>query len=71
MCRDGHCHNIVGNTDMERRLGLFRTVLRSRHIDGERLRVVPVYADDGQVVSEELKSFSRDLTAMAAVGIRR
>ena len=71
MCRDGHCHNIVGNTDMERRLGLFRTVLRSRHIDGERLRLVPVYADDGRVVSEELKSFSHDLTAMAAVGMRR
>jgi coenzyme F420-reducing hydrogenase delta subunit len=56
---------------MERRLGLFRTVLRSRHIDGERLRLVPVYADDGRVVSEELKSFSHDLTAMAAVGMRR
>lgn len=71
VCRDGHCHNIVGNTDMERRLGLFRTVLRSRNIDSERLRVVRVYANDGQVVSEELKAFSHDLTAMAAVGIGR
>ena len=71
MCRDGHCHNIVGNTDMERRLGLFRTVLRSRNINDERLRLVPVYANDGEVVREEIKSLSDGLTAMAAVGIRR
>jgi coenzyme F420-reducing hydrogenase delta subunit/NAD-dependent dihydropyrimidine dehydrogenase PreA subunit len=71
MCRDGHCHNVVGNTDLERRLGLFRAVLRSRNIDGERLRVVPVYADDGRLVGEELNSFGHDLTAMAAVGTRR
>ena len=71
MCRDGHCHNIVGNTDMERRIGLFRTVLRSRNINSERLRVVPVYANDGKVVNEEIKSFSHGLKAMAAVGIRR
>jgi len=70
MCRDGHCHNIVGNTDMERRLGLFRTVLRSRNIDGERLRVLPVCAGDGPLVSEELKAFSHDLTAMGGVGIK-
>jgi len=71
MCRDGHCHNIVGNTDMGRRLGLFRAVLRSRNINEERLRLVPVYADDGGVVSEEIKSMSHDLTALAAAGIRR
>jgi heterodisulfide reductase subunit A-like polyferredoxin/coenzyme F420-reducing hydrogenase delta subunit len=70
MCRDGRCRNVVGNTDMERRLGLFRTVLRSRNIDSERLRVVPVCAGDGQVVSEELKAFSHDLTAMGGVGIK-
>jgi heterodisulfide reductase subunit A-like polyferredoxin/coenzyme F420-reducing hydrogenase delta subunit len=71
MCRSGQCHNIVGNTDMERRLGLFRAVLRSRHIDGERLRVLPVCAGDGQVVIDELQAFSNDLTAMAAVGMGR
>jgi heterodisulfide reductase subunit A-like polyferredoxin/coenzyme F420-reducing hydrogenase delta subunit len=70
-CRDGHCHNNVGNTDMGRRVGLFRTVLRSRHINDERLRVVSVYANDGGVVREELQSLSADLTAMAAVGGRR
>jgi coenzyme F420-reducing hydrogenase delta subunit len=70
VCRDGLCHNVVGNTDMERRLGLFRTVLRSRNIDSERLRVVRVYARDGQVVGEELKAFSHDLTAMGGVGIK-
>jgi hypothetical protein len=35
------------------------------------MRLVPVYADDGGVVSEEIKSMSHDLTAMAAVGRRR
>lgn len=64
VCRDGHCHNIVGNTDMQRRLGLFRAVLRSRDIDDDRLRVVPVYPNDGDVVIEEMNSFVDELKSM-------
>jgi len=61
ICKDKHCHHIVGNTDMERRLGLFREVLRSRNIDDERLRLIHVLPDDGKVFSEEVKSFCEEL----------
>lgn len=39
-CQDGHCSNIVGNVDLDRRANLFREILRSRGIDTERLRIV-------------------------------
>ncbi len=61
VCRDGHCHHIVGNTDMERRVGLFREVLRSRNIDDERLRIIHVSPDEGKLFSEEIISFFGDL----------
>ncbi|MFC1562551.1 hydrogenase iron-sulfur subunit [candidate division KSB1 bacterium] len=61
ICRDGHCHHIVGNTDMERRVGLFREVLRSRNIDDERLRIIHVSPDEGKLFSEEIISFFGDL----------
>jgi F420-non-reducing hydrogenase iron-sulfur subunit len=62
-CNDGHCHHIVGNTDMERRLSLFRDVLRSRRIDDSRLRILKVAADDGESLADELKSFCDDLSS--------
>lgn len=46
-CREGHCHNLIGNLDMDRRLNLLRTVLRSRAIDDSRLRIVDISPDDG------------------------
>ena len=63
VCRDGHCHHVVGNTDMDRRLGLFREVLRSRRIDPERLRVIHVSPQEGKLFSEEIQDFCRDLAA--------
>lgn len=39
-CADGHCSNIVGNTDLDRRANLFREILRSRGIDDDLLRIV-------------------------------
>ena len=39
-CQDGHCQNVVGSADLDRRAGLFREVLRSRRIDPERLRIL-------------------------------
>lgn len=39
-CQEGHCSNIVGNVDLDRRANLFREILRSRNIDTERLRIV-------------------------------
>jgi len=64
VCRDGHCHNIVGNTDMERRLGLFREVLRSRNINDERLRIIHISPHEGKLFSEEIKSFCEELELM-------
>jgi heterodisulfide reductase subunit A-like polyferredoxin/coenzyme F420-reducing hydrogenase delta subunit len=61
VCKDKHCHHIVGNTDMERRLGLFREVLRSRNIDDERMRLIQVLPDEGKLFSEEIKSFCEEL----------
>ncbi|MFC1556732.1 hydrogenase iron-sulfur subunit [candidate division KSB1 bacterium] len=61
ICRNGHCHHIVGNTDMERRIGLFRAVLRSRNINDDRLRIIHVSPDEGQLFSEEINSFTEEL----------
>ena len=47
-CREGHCHNLIGNLDMDRRLNLLRTVLRSRNIDDSRLRIVDISPDEGE-----------------------
>jgi len=61
ICKDGHCHHTVGNLDMERRIGLFREVLRSRNIDDERLRIIHVSPNEGRLLSEEIKSFAEYL----------
>lgn len=46
-CKDDHCLNIVGNTDVERRANLFRAVLQSRGISPERLRIFNVTECEG------------------------
>lgn len=61
VCRDGHCHHVVGNTDMERRVSLFRAVLRSRHINDNRVRIIKISPHEGELFSKEIKSFSNDL----------
>jgi len=61
VCKDGHCHNVVGNTDMERRLGLLRAVLRSRRIDDNRMRIIHTAGSEGKGLNEALKAFSEEL----------
>lgn len=61
VCKDGECHNLVGNTDMERRINLFRDVLRSRRIDSERMRIVKLAPNDAKFLCEELNDFSKEL----------
>ena len=61
VCRDGHCHHIVGNTDMERRMSLFRAVLRSRRINDNRVRILKISPHEGKLFSKEIQSFSKDL----------
>lgn len=64
ICREGHCHNIVGNTDMVRRVNLFREVLRSRELDPERLRIVEIAPFEGERFAEEATRFVADLESM-------
>lgn len=61
VCKDHHCHNLTGNTDMERRVGLLRAILRSRRIDDNRIRIIHVNGREGHRLNEELKSFSEEL----------
>ena len=61
VCRDGHCHHVVGNTDMERRMSLFRAVLRSRRINDNRVRILKISPHEGELFSKEIQSFSKDL----------
>jgi coenzyme F420-reducing hydrogenase delta subunit/Pyruvate/2-oxoacid:ferredoxin oxidoreductase delta subunit len=60
-CNDGLCHHIVGNTDMERRMNLFRTVLRSRNIEPERLRILKFSCGSGELFIDEINDFYSDL----------
>jgi heterodisulfide reductase subunit A-like polyferredoxin/coenzyme F420-reducing hydrogenase delta subunit len=55
-CREGHCHNLIGNLDMDRRINLLRTVLRSRNIDDSRLRIVDISPFEGQRFVESVES---------------
>ena len=63
-CHQGDCHFIVGNTDMERRINLFREVLRSRRIDDDRLRIEAISANEGKKYSEVIQRFVVDLEEM-------
>jgi heterodisulfide reductase subunit A-like polyferredoxin/coenzyme F420-reducing hydrogenase delta subunit len=63
VCKDGHCCHVVGNTDMERRMGLFRAILRSRNINDERLRVINVSPYEGKLFNEEITAFCEELKA--------
>ncbi len=47
-CREGHCHNVIGNLDMDRRMNLLRVVLRSRGLDDARLRIVDISPFEGE-----------------------
>ncbi len=53
-CREGHCHNLIGNLDMDRRINLLRTVLRSRHLDDARLRIVDISPFEGERFVEQI-----------------
>jgi len=55
-CREGHCHNLIGNLDMDRRINLLRTVLRSRKLDDARLRIVDISPFEGERFIESVES---------------
>ena len=53
-CREGHCHNLIGNLDMDRRVNLLRIVLRSRRIDDSRLRIIDISPFEGERFVEQV-----------------
>lgn len=67
-CREGHCHNVIGNLDMDRRINLLRTVLRSRGIDDDRLRIVDVSPNDAAGFREHVADLFSACTPMTAGG---
>jgi heterodisulfide reductase subunit A-like polyferredoxin/coenzyme F420-reducing hydrogenase delta subunit len=64
-CREGHCHNLIGNLDMDRRINLLRTVLRSRNIDDARLRIVDISPFEGQRFVESVESIYATIGSLA------
>lgn len=60
-CQSGHCSNIAGNLDLDRRANLFREILRSRGIDIERLRIVDCVQTEGNSCVQALLDLQRYL----------
>lgn len=64
-CREGHCHNLVGNLDMDRRINLLRTVLRSRRLDDSRLRIIDISPFEGERFIESVDEVFATVGALA------
>lgn len=69
ICDEGHCRNIVGNVDLARRVDLFRSVLRSRGIDPERLRIFRLSPEDSAASAGYAVEFANDLAEMQGIGL--
>lgn len=63
-CREGHCRNIAGPTYMDRRVDLFREVIRSRGLDSERVRFLDISPHEGKLFAQEVNQFVKDLKKM-------
>ena len=55
---------MVGNVEMNRRVNLFRSVLGSRELDSERLRIVEIAPFEGEKFAQEATRFVADLSKM-------
>ena len=62
-CQDGHCSNITGNVDLDRRANLFREVLRSRGINTEKLRIVDALQEEQNKCIIEINELYQDLVS--------
>lgn len=60
-CRRGHCHNIIGNRDLDGRMSLFRQVLREIGVDVERLRIIDISPDEGKEFAARATEFVADV----------
>jgi F420-non-reducing hydrogenase iron-sulfur subunit len=66
-CHDNHCLNIVGNLDLDRRANLFRSVLRSRGIESERLRIFGTTECEGGFCVNNAVSFVEYLKGLGGM----
>lgn len=64
-CREGHCRNLIGNLDMDRRMNLLRTVLRSRLLDDARLRIVDISPSEGTRFAETVGQVYAELATLS------
>ena len=63
-CREGHCHNLIGNLDMDRRINLLRAVLRSRNLDDARLRIVDISPFEGEQFVQSVEGIFDSLSLL-------
>jgi coenzyme F420-reducing hydrogenase delta subunit/NAD-dependent dihydropyrimidine dehydrogenase PreA subunit len=63
-CREGHCHNVIGNLDMDRRMSLLRGVLRSRALDDDRLRVIDISPNEGELFASSVNGVFTALSTL-------
>lgn len=63
-CREGHCHNVIGNLDMDRRMSLLRGVIRSRALDDDRLRVIDISPTEGELFASTVNGVFAHLSTL-------
>ncbi|MDZ4065003.1 MAG: hydrogenase iron-sulfur subunit [Coriobacteriia bacterium] len=63
-CREGHCHNLIGNLDMDRRINLLRAVLRSRGLDDSRLRIIDISPFEGGRFVEQVNEVYHTISTL-------
>lgn len=56
-CREGTCHNIVGHLYLDRRVVLFRDLLRSRGFDPEHLQIMDISPHEGELCATVMREF--------------
>ena len=66
-CKEDHCHNLIGNLDMDRRINLLRVVLRSRGIDDDRLRIVDISSSEGEKFVESVEGVFEAVSELGGV----
>lgn len=67
VCNNRHCRNLVGSTELERRVSLLKTELRSHRMDDHRLRVIHTFGHETRRFGEALKAFGEELKRLKEI----
>ncbi len=62
ICARNECRNLVGSLDLERRLNLYRSVMKANNIESSRLRIIPLTEGKFAAANRALDQFSSYLT---------